>query len=165
VRYLSIEPSPRGWEKRLQAHEAKATTRLPAGRAVAGIFDADGSVIALTRPFTTSADKPTLVTPRVPDGSADLMVVLGKQKASPAERTRKITAISTMIAGKEHYPAVLYEHNGRIIAIWYGLPSGTARLKLSSDLFRIEQAEIQLATGTVTTFRETLDLETKGGAP
>lgn len=41
VRYLSLEPSMRGWEKRLQRDEAKSVVRLPAGRAVAGIFNSD----------------------------------------------------------------------------------------------------------------------------
>ena len=162
VRLLSIEPSANGFEKRLQAAEAHSTNRLPAGNAIAGVFDDDGTALALSRPFSANDRKPTLISPRAPDSGSDLMLVLGKRLAAPRERETRDTKIRAIIGGKAQEPDVYYENNGRIVAIWYAVAAKAATLRLESTIFRLDEREVRLTPETVTTIREEMGLNTKG---
>jgi hypothetical protein len=162
VRFLSVESSEASFEKRLQSSEAHSTNRLPAGKAIAGVFDADGEAIALSRPFTTKAGQTTLVSPQPPARGTDLMLVLAKRRATQHERTSGKAKIQAMIGGNAQEPDLLYENNGRIVAIWYALTAKTAALKLTSNVFLLDEKEIRLVPGTVTTIREELNLSTGG---
>jgi hypothetical protein len=163
ARLLTIEPSSAGFEKRLQPPEAHSTNRLPAGKAIAGVFGADGEALALSRPFTMKHGQTTVVTPRAPRSGTDLMLVLGKRLGSPADRMARSTRVSAVAGGDVHEPDVFYETNGRIVAIWYGMTARTAKLRMQSNLFRLGgETEIRLTPGTVTTVREELELNTTG---
>jgi hypothetical protein len=162
VRFLSIEPSSVGFEKRLQSPDAHSAHRLPAGKAIAGVFDGEGEALALSRPFSTTPGTTTLVRPDAPANAADLMLVFGKRQASLREREKRNTKISAVVGGTVKEPDVLYETSGRMIAIWYAVTARTATIKVASDTFRLEDREVRLTPGTVTTLREDLDLNTKG---
>lgn len=158
VRFLSLEPSAQGFEKRLQPAEAHAQVRLPAGRAVAGIFDGRGAAVALSRPFDTTAARVTLVRPAVPARGGDLMLVLGKQRATPADRQQREARLTVETDGGKRAPDVMYETDGRVIAIWYGL-EGAAKVQLTSRIFRFEESRIAVPAGEVTTLRADLDVK------
>lgn len=90
------------------------------------------------------------------------MVILDKRRAASAERSQNIRGIDLVAARKHYPPDELHEHSGRIIAIWYALPPGTATLTMSSDLFLLNATEVVLTAGKVTTVRETLALKREG---
>jgi hypothetical protein len=156
VRFLSLEPSSRGFDKRLQASEAGSATRLPAGRAMAGVFDREGNALALSRPFSMKGGQTVTITPKSPVQATDLMVVLGKQRAKLQERGKRETAIGVRLGDGTRAPDVMYETDGRIIAVWYGLTHETATLTATSELFRSPEKTIHLSPGRVTTVREEL---------
>lgn len=157
VRFLSLQPSFAGFERRLQPGEAKAATRLPAGQALAGIFDARGNAVALSRPFTMQEGQTVVVTPK-PPLKADLMIVLGKHEATALQREKE-TTVSLRAGGATRRPDVIYETDGRIIAVWYGLAENSAMLTVTSAVFRSPEYTISLPAGRVTTYREELTLK------
>jgi hypothetical protein len=158
VRFLSLEESSSGFDKRLQAREAKSVARLPEGRAMSGVFDSKGNALALSRPFTMKEGKTVSVTPTPPVDAADLMIILGKHRATAADRAKRKTSISAMIGEAPHAPDVMHETDGRIIAVWYGLTVNTATVTIASEIFRLQARAIQLTVGKVTTVREELGL-------
>lgn len=161
-RFVSLEPSSAGFDKRLQSSEAHSPHRLPAGRAIGGVFDADGNTIALSRPFSITSGQTTVVRPRAPGKAADLMLVLSKHLASPQDRMLRKTTIIAKAGAEVYEPEVVYEDHGRIIVIWYGITAKTLAIDVVSDVFRLERSQISLTQGSVTTVREELDLNTIG---
>lgn len=159
VRFLSLEESSSGFDKRLQAREAKSVTRLPEGRAMSGVFDSQGNALALSRPFTMKEGKTVVVTPKPPADAADLMIILGKHRATTVERAKRKTSISALAGEAARAPDVMYETDGRIIAVWYGLTANTATVTIASEIFRLDARAIQLTVGRVTTVREELSLK------
>ena len=136
VRFLSLEPSGRGFDRRLQPGDPRSATRLPAGRAMAGVFDREGNAVALSRPFSMKGGQTVTVTPKPPVQATDLMVVMGKQRATPEERAKRETSVSLRTGDATRAPDVMYETDGRIIAVWYGLSVETATLTAASEPFR-----------------------------
>lgn len=158
VRFLSLESSATGFERRLQAREARSATRLPAGRALAGVFDSEGNALALSKPFTMKGGQTVTVTPKAPVQATDLMVVLGKHRGTWEDRAKRKTSVGVRIGDATRAPDVMYETDGRIIAVWYGLTQETAILTANSELFRSPEKTIPLSPGKVTTIREELTL-------
>ncbi len=159
VRFLSLEESSSGFDKRLSAREAKSATRLPEGRAISGVFDSQGNALALSGPFTMKGGKTAVVTPKPPVDAADLMIILGKHRATTVERAKRKTSISALAGEAARAPDVMYETDGRIIAVWYGLTANTATVTIASEIFRLDAKAIQLTVGRVTTVREELSLK------
>jgi hypothetical protein len=113
--------------------------------------------VALSRPFTLKEGQTVIVTPKRPL-QADLMVVLGKHDASYMQREKENT-VSVRAAGATRKPDVIYETDGRIVAVWYGLVENSATLTVTSAVFRSPQQIISLPAGRVTTYREELTLK------
>lgn len=162
VRFLTLEPSASGFEKRLPESAAYSSNRLPLGKAIAGFFDADGATLALSRPFVVKKGETTTVTPRVPHEGGDVMLVLSKGRASQRDRISPNTKLTLTSAGKNREPDVYQETDGRIVAIWYAVPGQTVTYQMTSDVFLLDEKEIPLASGKVTTVRDVLNLSTKG---
>lgn len=159
VRFLSLEPSSTGFDKRLQAREAQSVTRLPEGQAMIGIFDSAANAVSLSRPFTMKDEKTTVITPRAPIDAADLMIILGKHQATGADRAKRKTSVSLVVGAATLAPDVMYETDGRIIAVWYGLTAKSATLKTTSEIFDFADRAVPLSTGKVTTIREQLGVK------
>jgi hypothetical protein len=159
VRFLSLEESSSGFDKRLQPREAKSMTRLPEGRAMSGVFDSEGNALALSRPFTMKEGKTVSVTPKPPVNAADLMIILGKHQATATQKAKRNTSMSAEVGETRRDPDVMYETDGRIIAIWYGLTANTATVTITSEIFRLGARAIPLTVGRVITVREQLDLK------
>jgi hypothetical protein len=162
VRFLSLESSARGFDKRLPESEAYSSNRLPLGKTIAGLFDAKGATLWLSRPFVVKRRETTTVTPRAPDEGGDIMLVLSKGRASQRDRTSPNTKLTLSSVGKNREPDVYQETGGRIVAIWYAVSGQTATCQITSDVFRLDLKEVRLAPGKVTTVREELDLSTTG---
>lgn len=163
VRFLSLEPSASGFDKRLPQSDAYSSNRLPLGKTIAGLFDAAGETLWLSRPFVVEKRETTTVTPRVPnEGGGDIMLVLSKGRASRSDRSSPNTKVTLTSAGKNREPDVYQETGGRIVAIWYAVPGPTATYQMTSDVFRLDAKEVRPAPGKVTTVREELNLSTEG---
>ena len=162
IRFLSLEPSANGFEKRLPESAAYSSNRLPLGKAIAGFFDAEGVTLTLSHPFVVKKGETTTVPPRAAEEGSDAMLVLSKRRASQRDRSSPNTRLTLTAAGKIREPDVYQETNGRIVAIWYAVPGKTATYRMTSDVFRFDETEIRLSPGKVTTVREELDLNTEG---
>ena len=102
-RFISLNPgqSVRTFERRVPASVSEAVVRMPAGRVVAGVFDAEGNALALSRPLVVEqgqilraavtrppdADLLTIFT-GVPERCADPRLELGVDARRPNEVVR-----------------------------------------------------------------------------
>jgi hypothetical protein len=113
------------FDYRIEAGEQVKTVAFPYGTAIAGIFESDGTATALSRPFVVAGGTLTDIAPRKPE-RADLMLVISKRPLSMSNRRVRHQPFVLKTEEQELRPDIFFESDGRIIAIWYEAPAGTA---------------------------------------
>lgn len=156
-RFLSLDDASSEFDLSLGAEDARSSIIVPARKAVAGIFAPDGSAVSLTEPIIPGKGEDRVVTPRTPSAHCGAMVVASKRSASVEDRSARATVATIQLAEKTWAADVSYETDGRLVAIWYRLPSGKARILIdSTTMFEPEVASVDLQTGQFVTVRTAL---------
>jgi hypothetical protein len=154
VRVLSLEESAedvRAFDRRIPASQGGVTVRVPAGRAIAGVFDSTGRALALSRPVQVKKGNTTTVVPNTPQ-NADVLVSLIRRNHKRAEACRSAIVFST---GSEQPAEATLVAWDRVVAVWYGLKSTEGRVFVDCGSSKFEK-EIQLARSKVITIRDEL---------
>ena len=150
VRLLSLEPMlPRAFERRVTRKDAAAPVPMPAGRVLAGWFDASGNAVALSRPVQVAAGATTNIVPKPPATGADMLVVLTR----PVAEGRCKPVLSARTAGGARAPDAMNAAAERIFAVWYGLPPGRIDVTAVCDELEWEATFTAAAKGKVITSR------------
>lgn len=123
-------------------------TIMPAGRAVALLLDAEGRMLAVSRPVTLHANRVTSLWPETPDGAA-----LVAHSARPTSAAATLTAAD---AAGAHVPDVSLTDASSLFAIWYALEGNTARVIAESETLYLANESAALRRGAVTHFDEPL---------
>jgi len=149
-RILSIDSQTSGFERRLTGEESSEPIRVPVGRAICGIFDEQGNARALCGSVDVEEGKTVVVEPNSPQANrADLLVLWNRNKP-PLSTTARVRLIH---GGEAREPDVLAEMQSRMVAVWYGVPPGAARV-VEQPATGIENSlPVTLEAGRVTTIR------------
>ena len=123
---------------------------MPAGRAIAGIFDRkSGDAIALSRPVDVVANRTATVRPAP---GSDVLVVLRR----PPVKEREQLKLTLRIGDGERSPDVFVHAIDAAYAVWYEVEGTSAELRVESDRVFLPPATLALRPKQVTTFREAL---------
>jgi hypothetical protein len=128
--------------------------RMPVGRAVAVSRDDRGEPVAISRPVAVTTSATMEARPAAPAKDADLFVVLDRP-ANIASVTGDV-ALTIAIGEKRHPPDVLANTADHVVAIWYGLPPGRARITAESPTLRLEPQWTTLRTQRLASIRAAL---------
>jgi hypothetical protein len=147
---LKTQGERRMFDRRLSSMQARrATTRVPTGQVVSGIFDSAGRAVALSRPTVIAVGQVVRTAPARPSRGGDALVVVGRDP--PMSKTTGCRA-SVVAGGKEQAPAVSIITKDRLLFIWYGIDPGAASLSVGCGEHRIERL-ITFVSREIVTFR------------
>ncbi|PYQ26046.1 MAG: hypothetical protein DMF56_25715 [Acidobacteria bacterium] len=154
VRVLSLEESAedvRAFDRRVPASQGGVTVRVPAGRAIAGVFDSTGRARALSRPVQVKKGTTRTVAPSTPPNT-DVLVSLVRRNHKHADACRSSIVFPN---GSEQPAEATLVAWDRVVAVWYGLKSAEGRVLVDCGPSKFEK-EIQLARFKVITIRDEL---------
>lgn len=153
VRVLSLNTQFFGKRQRLfdrRSAAIDAELRVPAGQALAGLFDrTTGDALALSPPFMVKAGSTAIANPKPPRANADVLAVLERPLA---ERSKSV-ALSLGTEMKSRSPDVFVEGSDAVIAVWYDVKGTSATLSVQSDELQLKPTDLTLRRGRVTTYR------------
>lgn len=158
VRLLSLDGDGYAFERRLTPEKAAAGVRMPARRALAGLFGERGEALTLTKPFTVSPRTPVSVTAEAPRNGSGVLAIFGK----PADEKGFSQASATFALedGRgRRAPDVVLTAPSRIYAVWYGAQGTSAKLRVESEKLRLERDQLALSPGRIFTLRTELSFK------
>jgi hypothetical protein len=147
---LSDERTSRPFTRRFDARHAKSSA-VPTGPLLGGIFTADGDAVSLSLPVNVISGETHQLTPRLPKGGADVVVLL-ERSASRARCEPKVT-----LGKRSPAPDVSYQGTQRVIFVWYGIRgTGTATIAIDCAGSTKLEKRVRLEPGRVVTVRDEL---------
>jgi hypothetical protein len=133
--------------------DARQPAAMPAGSALAGVFDQKtGDAIALSRPLVVAANQTVVAKPAPPDRDSDVLVVLQK----PLAPKREALQVSLKADAGPRRPDVLLHASDAVFAIWYGVGGNTATVTVDGDSLTLAPVALRLVPKRITTFRGAL---------
>lgn len=143
------------FDRRVRLRELSTPLVLPAGHALAGIFDASGQALALSNQLTIDHGQTTLVVPTVPSPRyADLLVVLNRH-AAVAHPPRCIVALDEPDQKTRRPPDIHLTATDRVLLLWRNLMPGMRRLRVSCGESMFERS-VNVLPGRISTVRDIL---------
>lgn len=153
LRLISMEDNRLGtWQRAFdrRVRDGRAGAQLPTGKALAALFDrATGNAIAVSRPFVVESGRIAIVRPQAPASGADLLVVLRRPLAS----RQTPLGVALHIDDATRRPDAFLHAADTVIAAWYEVPSGKARVSFTSDELIHRDVPVVLHAKRVTTYR------------
>jgi hypothetical protein len=150
--------SPAGFELNLTSDEILSNVRIPAGPTLGGVFDSEGNAVALTKTVDVTEAGLVTLNPAAPAAStSDLLVVLDKWGRNRPTNVR----IELQLAKGNRAPDAFGETDGRVIAVWYGLPPGNARALITADGVESAILPVVLSAIRVATMRSQFPIRRK----
>ena len=154
LRFLQAAPLVRSFERRASGPNAGQPVLMPEGMVLAGLFDdSSNDAVALSRPLTIRSGQTSTVTLQQPRTGSDVLVILERPRR-PAGK-RDVVRVSLQSGGTRS-PDLFINAADRVVAVWYGLAEGSARLVIDSETLELAPEEIGLARSGVTTVRRRL---------
>jgi hypothetical protein len=154
IRILSLQTSEsesRAYDRRLSAERARSPVRAPAGAAIAGVFDAGGHALSLSRPVDVIAGRTVAAVPRPPERGTDILLSLVRSGHPNGRCQPRIT----LDDGSTRDADALLEAWDRVVAVWYGVDGARARIVVDCSKSRFESA-VALPKASVLTIRDRL---------
>lgn len=151
VRMLSLDGAGHALERRVTLDAARDGVRMPARRAVAGIFREDDGAVALSRPFSVRAGDTTIVPLDVPSG-ASMLAVLSRPGTGKGRSTAAVKLFLKTPSGRRA-PDFVLDTPARVFAAWYDLQPSQAMLEAESPEIGFDPVPLNLTIGKVTTVR------------
>lgn len=160
VRLLSLDGEGYAFERRATPAKAAAGLRMPARRAIAGLFSRGGEALTLSHAFDVPERSTIVAAAEAPKNGSGVLAILGK----PADEHGFSQAPATLALQDErgaHAPDVVLTAPSRIYAIWYGTQGASAKLRVDSEELRLIRNELPLQPGRIATLRTELTFITQ----
>jgi hypothetical protein len=160
VRLLSLDGEGYAFERPTTPAKATAGVRMPARRAIAGLFGRGGEALTLTHPFMVSQQKAISVIAEAPRNGSGVLAIFGK----PADDNGFSQAPATFALEDDrgrHAPDVVLTAPSRIYAVWYGARGASAKLRVDSKELRLDRTDLALLPGRIATLRTQLSFAKK----
>lgn len=125
---------------------AKDPVAVAAGRLLAVVFDSRREVLQISRPIV-APPRATVTADFDPGAKADLIALLDTP-ATPAEEPA--------LLADERPANVLVKDGEELLAVWYGLEPGNARVTVRSERLFMEPRDTQLRAGSLSGVRAEL---------
>ena len=139
------------FDRRTKANEVR-NVRMPVGRILAGLFDVGtNEAVAVARPATLIEGRVLYVNPQPPAKGADVFAVLQRPRLRTTVKDDPVE-VKLEYGGSSRPPDVMADDAGGIVAVWYAIPAGPAKLRADSDHLQFSR-EIVLREQRVTTVR------------
>jgi hypothetical protein len=155
VRVLSLEPAskePRAFDRTLPASREDARLRVPAGPAIAGVFDSAGRALALSHPVKVPRGGEVTAAPQAPQSGSDVLLSLVRRKHAAGEPCR---ATLTLDDGSQRAADAMLESWDRVVAVWYAANGEGGRIAVDCAPSNYEKA-VKLPPKSVLTIRDEL---------
>lgn len=154
---LSRVANFRAFDRRLAYDHANRPVLLPAGPAIAAIFDSAGRALAVSRPVAVEQNETTVVTPAPPaNGKASVIAVV--ERFTTAEDLPKCNAELSGAGLHPTPPASDVQTHDRIAVVWYDVtPAPRAFVTLRCEGLDLLRASVPLEPDHISVVRERLD--------
>jgi hypothetical protein len=154
VRYTHLDvPGPYGFSVRASSCDAAKRFPVPPGRVVAGIFDANGDVVAYHSPLMVEAGETTVFRIVPPACGSDLVAILNVPR-----RHREGLPLDLAVKGAvSRAPDVRLDKPNFVVAVWYGLTEESVTLSATSPTLELKR-DVDLRPGAVSTIRTELPI-------
>ena len=159
---LQIERNYRPFDRVIKPGSRTHTLRVPAGRVIAGVFDAAGNALSLSRPVVVEQGRTASVAfdPRV---TTTLLVILDRFVGHPPLPSCEA---SLTIEGRVHPgPAIDLQAHDRVVLVWYDIKTGDAQFDFRCGSDQTLNRALQLPSDKVTTIRTRLKTTTPAFRP
>lgn len=137
--------------------------RIPAGRVIAGIFDAAGNALSLSKPHVVQQGRTERMVPRRARTAATLLVILDRFVGHPP--FPRCASSLTIGNRRQSRPIVNLQAHDRVVLVWYDLDAGDARLDFRCKSDQTFARTLRLTEGNVTTVRTRLKTTTPALRP
>lgn len=146
------------FQRPVSASSIRQPVQMPAGTAIAVLYDRNSNAVSLSKPFLVRADKPAIVWPDLPAaGKSNLFAYLQRPRLATLGAPDQVR-IRLSAAEAQREPDVFLDAADTVVAVWYQTEPGTAQLVAESEVLRLPENDLVLARRDVTTFRAHLAL-------
>jgi hypothetical protein len=164
IRLLSLDGNGYAFQRNISPAKAAAGVRMPARRAIAGVFGPSGEALALSHPFDVSTRGTVAVTPAAPAKGSAILAVLTRP-VGPHGYSQSPATFELEDAAGRHAPDVVLSDPARFYLIWYEARGSSATVRVAPGEFRLNHGELVLQSGRFTTLRSDLSFESAGTSP
>lgn len=154
IRFLSLDGSGHALERRATVDEARRGIRMPARRAVAGLFAENDDALIFSRPIAIRAGDTTNLKLARPQAATVLTIL--ERPATARGRSRAAVKLTLDTPAGAREPDFFVDTPARLFAGWYDIPPSAATLRLVSDELRLDPLPLHLSKGSVATIRRTI---------
>lgn len=140
---------PNEFLRRRRVSELGKGLLMPEGRAIAVLRNRTGRYIALSRPFSITAETVMPAPLAPPRAEVAHVVLFAQHPGNPWKDPLNDLVLTVEQFGRKHRPEVVLLTEGGMYGIWYDLAPGSAVLEGGNEVLYFEQKTLDLAGATI----------------